>query len=467
MTLTDAILDDNKAWVEQLVLAGTDIDEIDVYGFTPLIETAIQHTPVALEIAAFLLAQGADVNLPDVTGRTALHWAVDNADISLARLLLEHKANPNAYTHGSQPVLVYPLLRDQLALKKLLYQYGADLNFAQDFINTKLLGHRYQLMGYVDIVDANNRFIELDYEGFFLEFTLSIVCHSLERYRNNFAARHLRPYFEHLYKIIEALKLASELIKYQRYTIDLNQYAEQINSLLSSELLLLPVAYEGHAVTFILYKNWLVRCDRGENSLIEGSVVFYRISRANALTHDFLKNLIYKRQDERFITQGIKDYLGLVSVFQLPLKSQIIGNCSWANVEASVPTILFLLMLQNRQNEDDQTIAICQQAALSFYRQWQEWDKDRALEECIQSFTNASPARQASKASTLAAILFQCCYHLNLKDVERAEKMLPLLVLPEYTYILKAYLETYYKRNNTEAGKNLHHLLDICGVHIS
>ena len=101
-----------------------------------------------------LLAAGADVDMPDLTGRTALHWAVDNANQVLAQVLLEAKANPNRYTVASQPVLSKSILRHDAPMKALLTRFSADTTFANDYINAKLLGHRFELSGYVDIVDG-------------------------------------------------------------------------------------------------------------------------------------------------------------------------------------------------------------------------------------------------------------------------------------------------------------------------
>lgn len=461
MSLTNEILFGSKADVERMLKAGFDVNEIDVYGFPPIIETAIANNE---ELAKLLIDHGADVNKPDVTGRTALHWAIDNNNLPLTKLLLENKANANAYTEGGQSVLVYPLLRNQQNLKKLLYQYKADLNFAQDFINGKLLGHRFQLLGQVDIVNAKGHFIELDFEGFFLEFTLGIIQHSLERYRNNFAARKLRAYFKYLTLIIDQFANAAELMKYQRYTIDVRQYRDSLDRLLQHDLLLIPVAYEGHAITFIKYGDLLARCDRGENSLIEGSVVIYHMNRAQLFDAEFIKQLMYKPQSMGFITEGIKKVLGLVPVAQLPLASQIIGNCSWANVEGAIPTMLYLLMLKEKNPTTKRAANQCKKFALDFYRQWIEWDQDRAIEECVHGFDEATPARKATKASILGAILFQHCNHLNPKDVTRAEKMLPYLMHPDYQYILKSYLEIYWRRKRTKAGQNLLQLLEFCGI---
>lgn len=446
--------------VEQAIQMGADIEEADEYGFSPLIEAAIANK---VDVAALLLEYGAEINKPDATGRSALHWAVDNHNIELCQLLLANKANPNAYTTAGQPILVYPLLRQQQALKKLLYQHGAKLNFAQDFIQAKLLGHRYELSGHVDVVNVEGRFIEIDYEGFFLEFTLDVITHSLQRYKNNFSARHLRSFFENLQKIIQAFSIAQALLKYQRYTIDIKQHRHSIDALLDQELLLLPVAYEGHAIALIKYKDWLIRCDRGENSRREGSVVIYQVQNLHAWSMDFCRQLIFNRQSREFLTKTIHRVLGLKPIATLPIGAQIIGNCSWANIEASIPAMLFILQWDTAQKSD--TVQTQQSYALGFYQAWHQWDKDRALEECIQGFYYGSKARQVSKATLLAAILFQRATQFA-NDLNRAETILKILNLPDHRYLLKNYVAIYWKLSKTPSGKFFLALLDACGVNL-
>src|SRR5262249_24160885 len=154
-----------------------------------------------------------------------------------------------------QPVLVQPLLRHQQNLKELLYRHGADLKFAQDYINTKLIGHRFELVGRVDIVDHNNTFIELDFEGFILEFTLGVIQDSLLQFKNNFAARNLRSHFIELQTVIETFAIASELIKYQQHLVNIDSQSQRIATIAQRELLLLPVGFEGHAITFMKCGN--------------------------------------------------------------------------------------------------------------------------------------------------------------------------------------------------------------------
>ena len=97
------------------------------------------------------------------------------------------------------------------------------------------------------------------------------------------------------------------------------------------------------------------------------------------------------------------------------------------------------------------------------YNEWIEWDKDRALDECVQRFYIANPRRKASYASMLAALLFQTCDDRNTEHLKRAEKMLTILTLPEYYYILASYLDIYCIKRLSRKGNNLLKLLDDCG----
>lgn len=461
MSLANTIIYGEVEHVRQALQQGADPNEIDEYGYRPLVEAGIANKT---DIAQLLLQHGAQVDQEDSTGRTALHWAVENNNAKLCDVLLSHGANPNHYTRSSQCVLVTPILRNATQVKNVLYSYGADLNFALDYINTKLLGHRFELMGAADIVNPKGKFLEVDFEGFFLEFTVSIILQSLSRYRNNFAARGMRRYFKFVRILIQAFDVAAELIRYQQYLTNLDRHSDRIEELLSQELLIIPVAHRGHAITFVSYGDILIKCDRGENSLKEGSICVYQVGNRAALTPDFLKALMYQKQAPEFIQTGYKHVLDLSLLIRLPLPSQITGNCSWSNVEAAIPAILFVLMCQETDNRPENLRANMDDALL-FYQQWQAWDEDRALYECLKSFEEASLARKASKASVLGAVLFQCCHHYKQKDIERAEKILPVLLQPEYRYILESYLEIYWRRTKTLPGQNLVHLLDNCGVH--
>ncbi|MFI4963406.1 MAG: ankyrin repeat domain-containing protein, partial [Legionellales bacterium] len=127
------------------------------------------------------------------------------------------------------------------------------------------------------------------------------------------------------------------------------------------------------------------------------------------------------------------------------------------NMQAVVPAAYAVLELKKSGKFDTHV-------AMDLYAQWVEWDKDRALDECIQHFYLASSERKASIASMLGGVLFQACNYDNAHHVVRAEKILSILMIPEYYYILNSYLEAYCVKRLTKKGNNLLKLLDDCGI---
>ncbi|RUR09285.1 Dot/Icm T4SS effector AnkH/LegA3 [Legionella sp. km772] len=455
MTIANDIISRRMPEFDAYLREGNSLDDIDEYGFTPLIECAITRQP---DIAEQLLKRGVDVNKADVTGRTPLHWAVDNDDLEMTRLLLNHGANANAYTRNGLSVLVYPVLRGQDAIKQILYNHGAKLDFAQDFINGKLLGHRFELQGDVDIVNAKGEFIELDYEGFILEFTVAVVKDSLRRFISSYTARHLREQFPLFHTIMEAFAAAAQLLQFQHVPRLDEQNLRAVHHLVeNAPMLILPAASRGHAMCFIRYKQLWAKIDRGENSLQEGSVNIYRITRPEEITLQFIHEFLYRKQTRRFYHQMINRQLGLVPIAQLPISSQIAGNCSWANVQAVIPVAYVMQQMVEGLNPSPEE-------AMNIYNEWVEWDKDRALDECIQRFYLASPQRKASIVAMLGGVLFQACNSENNLHLERAEKILNIMILPEYSYVLQSYLEEYCVKRLTPKGNNLLKLLDDCGI---
>jgi hypothetical protein len=454
ISLADVILEEQIDQVRALLRVGEPVNTIDEYGFTPLIEAAIADNN---DIARMLLDHGADVNLQDATGGTALHWAAENHNITLAKALLDRRANPDVYSFVGQPALVIPLLRQHQDMKKLFLDYGAHLEFAQDFINLKLLGHLFELVGTANIISPRHQWVEVDFEGFVLEFTLAAVTESLAQFKNHFAARELRRYSPWTQIIIDVLDRAARLIKYQQYRTDLKKHRGQIRALIEAEPLIIPVSYEGHAITFVKSGDIFVKCDRREDSRLYDNVFFYRAGRPDKLSVEFISDLMYRKQSGQFINVDLHHILELEPLTELKVAAQISGNCSWANVEACVPVLFFLLLLSNEGSERD--ISRYKTMALHFFHQWREWNKDRALNLCLQSFQRAGPLQKACKAEILAAILFQSCREDNALDAARIEDILEIFSEKRYRYVLQNYVKSYCYEDQSEEGKRFMHIL--------
>ena len=462
VSLADEIIETNVYNVRAILQAGIDVNQFDEYGFTYLVEAAIADN---VEIARLLIEYGANVNLPDSTGGTPLHWAAENNNLALCQLLLEHQTNPNAYNFSGQPALVMPLLRHQLAVRRLLVKYGADLAFARDFINTKLLGHMFELVGTADIIAPDNQFVEMDFEGFFLEFSISVISDSLLQFRNHFAARKFRRFNPVIDMIIKVLERSGQLIKHLQYRTDLSQHNDKIEALIRQEPLIIPIGYEGHAITFIKLGNLLAKCDRREDSRLYDNIVIYQINRPAVFNTEFIKHFIYDKKSDQFVNEELPALLDLQPLTELKIEAQVSGNCSWANVEATLPTLFFLLTMGSAQ--DGQGLPPLKTQTLDFFKQWREWNKDRALRFCIRTFRDDDSVRNACKAEILAAILYQRCNVQNFADHERIELILSVLSQPAYRHVLDNYIRIYCYESFSQEGKDFAQMLKRFGYEYS
>lgn len=457
ISLADAIIRENVDAVRLALRQGAEINELDEYGFRPLIEAAIVDN---LPISQFLLSQGANPCLQDMTGGTALHWAADNNHEAFCDLLLKAKANPNAYNFAGQPVLAMPMLRQQKALVRFLIEHGADEKFARDYINTKLIGHVFELIGSTNILSPDKAWVEISFEGFFLEVTLGLVADSLRQFQNHYAARQLRRYERITSVIVGALDRALQLMKYSHYRQDIRKVDHEIENLIMGDPLIIPVGYEGHAITFIRYGQFWVKCDRREDSRLYDNVAIYQLGQPERLTVDFIKQLIYTKQSSEFINHQLDEWLQLSPLTTIQVEAQKSGNCSWANVEASIPALFFLIA--SAALKEGRPVSYYKSLALHFFHRWREWNKDRALTLCIQSYEDSDAVRKASKAEVLAAILFHESADEDGNQA-RFHRILDILKKSRYQYLIQHYLRIYSYDRPTKEGEQFVRRLKMSG----
>ncbi|KAF4967444.1 hypothetical protein FSARC_5017 [Fusarium sarcochroum] len=79
------------------------------------------------KIAESLLRHGADPDVPDDTGETALWWAINLRRMDLVKLLLDYNADPNFMAAQLPTPLILAVMGKNLDIIKLLVEKGADI----------------------------------------------------------------------------------------------------------------------------------------------------------------------------------------------------------------------------------------------------------------------------------------------------------------------------------------------------
>lgn len=125
MKIMGALRDGNKQTFKKLASEDPKIGSLKGSGGTTPLMQAVLYGDV--DSVRLLLDQGADANIRNEAGATALMWAVD--DIEKTRLLIEHGADVNARSDdGRTPLLIAAGQFGNAAVVKLLLDRGADIS---------------------------------------------------------------------------------------------------------------------------------------------------------------------------------------------------------------------------------------------------------------------------------------------------------------------------------------------------
>lgn len=101
------------------------LNATDPGGYTPLHKAAYNNR---LDILAYLISQGTDVNIATPGGSVPLHGAAYYGHTEAVRLLLQNGANPNAVNRGGYTPLLSACAANHREAALLLAENGADVN---------------------------------------------------------------------------------------------------------------------------------------------------------------------------------------------------------------------------------------------------------------------------------------------------------------------------------------------------
>jgi ankyrin repeat protein len=119
--------------LKYLVNCGSKIDQkISIFGEAPIHQTIKSDKQEKAETLTTILDCGADVNLIDSNGWTALHHAAEKGDTNTAQILLAHQANVNAYSNARKTPLHLAAFNNKPEMIQLLIDNKAEKEFESE-----------------------------------------------------------------------------------------------------------------------------------------------------------------------------------------------------------------------------------------------------------------------------------------------------------------------------------------------
>jgi len=147
--LADAVEQHNSKQVARLLKEGADPDIAQSDGMTALVWAAYHDD---LRMAKQLVDAGANVKAENRYGVTALSQACVNGNGALVKLLLDHGADPNATLRGGETVLMTAARTGRIEAVRALLEKGADPNAKERQGQTALMWAAAE--GHADVINA-------------------------------------------------------------------------------------------------------------------------------------------------------------------------------------------------------------------------------------------------------------------------------------------------------------------------
>ncbi len=377
---------------------------IDINNASPFDGTTALHEALRLDSTYFtnkLINLGANVNVRDDKGYTPLNYALDFGRYTQAEVLLKvPQIDVNTpSTQGATPIW-RAFVDDKFdVLNKIINHPSFDPTFTRILLNEYNLSDisKYLIaqgkIGDATLVNAYDESkvfgLKFDLDGcmpFDNIISHDFDCFSFEGYYRKQGAIALADSYNQFYfNVIEKSELPSwasqafvsvkEAVDFAANVFDPATYYDKVKR---GELVIIPSGWERHAISFVIDKDTLYRCNRGDESDGIHGIEEFKITKSSNLNIELISQMLNWQGESKYLQYDLIDILGLEKIGMVENPEQITGNCSWTSLETSVEAAFVSTFMT--LGLDNST---AHQIAKQSFIQWEEFDLTYTLKDVI------------------------------------------------------------------------------------
>jgi hypothetical protein len=363
--LHEAVRLDSTHFINQLVNLGANVNVQDSEGFTPLNHALSFEKYSFAEI--LLKVPGIDVNIPAANGATPIWYAFEYGNAALLNKIMNHSS--------FDPTFTQMLLKEYNLLELSGYLVsqgkGGDVTLVNAYSESKLFGLKFDLGGCMPL----DNFLKHEYE-----------CFSFDGYYRNKGAIVLADSYNQFYSnVIENSEIPSwagqafisvkEAVDFSASIFDPAAYYEKMKR---GELLIIPSGWEEHAITFVINKDTLYRCNRGDESDGIHGIEEFKITKLSNFNVELIEQMLNWQGESHYLQYDLIDILGLEKIGMVENPAQAAGNCVWTSLETSVEAAFISTFKE--LGIDNNT---AHQLAKQSFIEWEEFDLTYTLKKVI------------------------------------------------------------------------------------
>ncbi len=487
----------DPAEIEQLLMAGSDVNQEDFLSTRPLHVAALSNH---IEAVKLFIEYGADVNDDSYYGITALHLAIMHENYDVAEVLLMANADPNigaedsfspllllfdqldvyihAYHSTHDPVYIekvetlcnvfsalgpdsviqipgntqtsdYPIhyiltsipanlpdspIRD---LIQSLVDETSTSPFEESFLQAKLFMHVFPT-GNDYTLTVDGQVYHIASEGFTGTYTTDYISQSIHSYLDYLpqeAGQDDLPYTLFT-KIAQTYELASECIW---HSADSSTYELALNAYQQGNTVLLPSGWEYHFVDIILSEpqSIFASANSGQRYIEhEAGVTFYHMADPNYVDINLIGQIL-TNEDEMVLEY---DLLYQYSLFEniefLPGDNQNYGNCALQSHREAVRGLLYIELLNEGYSSEESLVK-----AEDYFQNWNHFLSEYTLDTFLEHNQASLPID--AYLDIFAEINFNHEDTLSDSDIVVSQRLLDAALTPDHETDFQQWVEQH------------------------
>ncbi len=349
--LIQAVKQQDMESIKALIRAGADVN----FGNPPPLIAAVSGTTAKPEILDFLLTAGADPNVQDKNGKTALMFAADFGFATSFKILIDYGAALDLQDKDGWTALWFAATNGFTDICKTLLDKGADPTILDN--QTRPIQLIIKALKAGDWQETK-RLIKSKATTTFLDFSrllkrTKITTHAFEMEGKGMLFGKQIP-FEGGISALAARTMAKSCSK----NSDLQELAPLLEKAADlrlptkiDEQFIILTGFSGHAVSVLIWDDLFITCDRGGSQKDPLTVKRFDrtkldletvslISKAKSRSKDDYKKLMNDILPKKLDFKSDDETKKIQKQSSLPF--QIVGNCSWAANEGIIKTYLVI-----------------------------------------------------------------------------------------------------------------------------
>lgn len=363
--LHEAVRLNSTYFINKLINLGANVNVLDHEGFTPLNHAVGFEKYNLAEV--LLKAPQIDVNIPSEMGATPIWYAFIYGKFDIFNKIMNHPSFDSTFNQIILNEYNLSDVRDHLLSQGKV----GDATLINAYNDSKIFGLKFDLDGCMPL----NNIVNHEYD-----------CFSFEGYYRNQGALALADSYNQFYSDVitkssipswasQSFISVKEAIDFSANIFEPSAYYDKLNR---GELVIIPSGWEGHTITFVIYKDTLYRCNRGDESDGIHGIEEFKITKPSNLNSELIKLMLDAAGESKFLQYDLIDLLGLERVGMVENPVQLAGNCTWASLETSVEAAFISTFMGLGIDK-----VTAHQLAKQSFLEWEEFDLTYTLKDVI------------------------------------------------------------------------------------